>query len=120
MTFTQFLAGECRAEIGVALAHDRQGTLSLVGIDGVAIGGTVTVAVNTTGLALDESLPIPGSTADPVEVSFASGAIVKRFSATGAQISVLGQTVTADLAFEQSGGDLAGCEEHHGPARVDR
>src|SRR5262249_28499401 len=93
-------------QVGNTYALVAQGTISLVGISNVTIAGDVTVAVNTTGKAIDESLDIPGSTADPVEVQFATGAIVKRFSVLGAQISVLGQSLTADLAFEQEGGEV--------------
>src|SRR4051812_2594125 len=94
-------------QIGSTYALSASGTVSLVGISGVTIGGTVTVQVNTTGKKIDhESLAIPGSTAEPVEVDFQTGAIVKRFQVLGAQVSVLGVSFSADLAFEQAGGDL--------------
>ena len=78
------------------------GTVSLVGVDGVTLGGTVVVRWNDTGAAVDETVAIPGSSAEPVRVTFPTATAVKSFSLTGATIGILGQTLTADLSVSRT------------------
>ena len=52
-------------QIGSTYALVATGTVSLVGISGVTIGGTVTVRVNTTGKAIDETPRDPGQHGRP-------------------------------------------------------
>ncbi len=83
------------------------GAVSLVGVAGVTIAGTVSVRVNTTGRAIDQTLTIPGSAGPGIPVTFANGLLVKRFEVTGAQISVVGQTIAGNLLFDKTGaGDV--------------
>ena len=56
-------------KIGSTYALHATGTVSIIGVDGVTITGTVTARVNTTGLAIDEALSIPGGTGDPIPSS---------------------------------------------------
>ncbi len=79
-----------------------QGTVSLVGIDGVTVTGLATVLVNTLGGAVDQTLTIAGSTGPGVRVKFDTGDPVTRFEATGAQLSVLGQTLTGNFSFDRN------------------
>ncbi len=78
-----------------------EGTVMLLGVNGVTIVGTAVVDVNTTGGAVNRTLSIPGSTADPVVVRFDSGARVTRFQALDVELSVLGQTLRGDFAFDR-------------------
>ncbi len=79
-----------------------EGTVSLVGIPGITIAGTVNVRVNTLGTAVDQTLTIPGSTGSGIQVKFTDGLTVKRFEVTNAQISILGQSLTGNLLFDRS------------------
>ena len=79
-----------------------EGTVSLVGIPGITIGGTVSVRVNTLGTAIDQTLTIPGSSGPGIQVKFTDGLTVKRFEVTDAQISVLGQSISGNLLFDRS------------------
>ncbi len=95
-------------KIGSTYALFAEGTVGLVGVNGVTLTGTVTVLVNTTGRTIDTTLTIPGSTAPGIRVLFASAAEVKSFTVTGGQLALLGQTLNGDFAFSQTtGGDTA-------------
>ena len=88
-------------------AVEASGTVQLVGVDAVTLGGTATVRVNTLGRKVDQSIEIAGSTLPPVRVLFADGAQVKSFRLTGATLGVLGQSITTDLVVEKAAnGDL--------------
>ena len=80
------------------------GTVSLVGVDGVTLGGTVAVRWNDTGAAVHRTATFEGGSADPVQVDLAAG--IHSVSVTAATIGVLGQTLTADIAIDRTtGGD---------------
>ena len=94
-------------KIGTTYALFAQGTVRIVGVDGVVLTGTVTASINTTGVAVDETLTIPGSTGPGIPVLFADGAVVTRLVAAGATLSLGGQSLTGTFAFDRSaGGDL--------------
>ena len=78
------------------------GTVRLIGVQGVTLAGTAAVRVNTTGLAVDQSIAIPGSTADPIAVVFASAARVTRFEVTGMTLSLMGQSISGDLLVDKT------------------
>ena len=99
------------------------GTVRLVGVDGVTLVGTVSVRWNDSGVAVDQSLAIPGTTADPVLVKFDTTDVVRSFSLTGATIGVLGQSFTADLAVDRTAAGDTVLAFHNaaitlGPARL--
>jgi hypothetical protein len=86
-----------------------EGTVSLVGVDGISISGTATVRVNTTGIVIDETLTIPGSSNGGVRVQFDSDSEVKSFAVLDAELSVLEQTLTGDFSFDTvTGADVDG------------
>ncbi|TAN47733.1 MAG: LEPR-XLL domain-containing protein, partial [Methylococcaceae bacterium] len=64
-------------------ALDVSGSIALLGVPDVTAEGTVRVAVNTTGEALDENL------GGGVRVEFANGNKLKRLEATGLKLSLL-------------------------------
>ena len=87
--------------IGSTYALHAEGTVMLLGVNGVTLVGTAVVDVNTTGTVIQRTLTIPGSTAAPVVVSFATSARVTRFQALDAELSVLGQTLRGNFAFDR-------------------
>ncbi|MHC4997341.1 MAG: hypothetical protein ACYTGQ_20120, partial [Planctomycetota bacterium] len=84
-----------------------EGTVSVLGVPGVVVTGTAVVRVNTTGLVIDETLTIPGSTGDGIDVRFDTTANVTQFEALDAQISLLGQTISGDFSFSKTDDDNA-------------
>ncbi len=76
------------------------GTVQLVGLSDISVAGTATVLVNTTGLAINDTITIPGSTTS-IPVVFATTASVTSFEAQSAVLTVLGQTLSGDFAFSQ-------------------
>ncbi|PYN91696.1 MAG: hypothetical protein DMD91_33745, partial [Candidatus Rokuibacteriota bacterium] len=86
--------------IGTTYALVADGTVSLVGVNGVVLTGTAHVSINTTGLAIDETLSIPGSTSPGIVVRFSTANQVVSFEALNAQLSVAGQTLTGNFAFD--------------------
>jgi len=78
-----------------------EGTVSLIGVEGITLTGTAVVRVNTTGMAINETLTIPGSTGDGVLIQFDTTAEVTTFEALGAELSVIGQTLSGDFSFER-------------------
>ncbi len=88
-------------KVGDTFALHAEGTVRLLGVDGVTIVGTAVVDVNTTGQVVNRSLSIPGSTADPISVVFPTAGRVTRFQALDAQLSVLGQTLVGDFSFDR-------------------
>ena len=98
--------GLVQADGGYAV-RARPGTVRLVGVDGVTLAGTASIAVNTTAGIVDQTIAVAGSTGDPVVVSFPTAARVTRFELTGATLGLLGQTLTADLVVDRTAaGDL--------------
>ncbi|MCX5669737.1 MAG: hypothetical protein NTU94_00230, partial [Planctomycetota bacterium] len=77
------------------------GTLQLVGIEGVTVVGTALLRFNNTGQAVDKTLSIAGSDRDVV-VRFDTAADVASFQAIDLQISLLGQGLRGDFAFEKT------------------
>src|SRR5437773_501734 len=86
--------------VGTTYALVADGTVSLVGVNGVILTGTAHVNVNTTGLAIDETLTIPGSTSPGIVVRFTTANQVVSFEALNAQLSLAGQTLTGNFAFD--------------------
>ena len=85
----------------ISYALSAVGTVSLVGLEGVTITGDAVIRVNTTEMAINESLTIAGSRNEAVEVLFDDGDEVLEFAALGATLSVSGQTLSGDFSFSQ-------------------
>ncbi|HSF97082.1 MAG TPA: hypothetical protein VLA55_00205, partial [Ornithinibacter sp.] len=94
-------------KIGSTYALVAEGTVSLIGVAGVVITGTVTARVNTTGGAVNENLSVPGSTGPGIGLTFADGSVVTALVASGATLQVAGQSLTGTFSFDRSAdGDL--------------
>ncbi|MEQ1862956.1 MAG: hypothetical protein ABMA13_23795, partial [Chthoniobacteraceae bacterium] len=76
------------------------GKVEIVGINGITISGNVLVRFNNSGLVVDELLTIPNTEQDIV-VKFDTTGLVTQFEATQVEISVLGQTLKGDFAFNK-------------------
>jgi hypothetical protein len=74
----------------------------LLGIDGVTIAGTAIVDVNSTGMAINESLEIPG-VAEPIDVVFATADRVTRFEALDVDLNIVGQALHGNFLFDEAG-----------------
>ena len=71
--------------VGTGYALNASGTVEVLGINGVTIAGQASVLVNTTGLALGETLNFPGDNSDPgVTLNFPTTATVTTFEALAA------------------------------------
>ena len=57
---------------------EAQGTVELVGVNGVTLSGNAHVRVNTSGASVDQAISIP-NTPDEVEINFATGDRVTEF-----------------------------------------
>ena len=88
--------------IGSTYALVAEGTVSLIGVAGVVITGTVTARVNTTGVAVNETLSVPGSSGPGIGVTFADGSVVTSLVASGATLQVAGQSLTGTFSFDRS------------------
>jgi hypothetical protein len=86
-------------KVGETYALSATGTVGIIGIDGITLGGTATVRFNDTGLAINESIAIPEKPA--VAVSFADGGYSAEFSATAVVIDVLGQRFEGGVSFDK-------------------
>ena len=86
---TDATIGLVKVETGTGTEYALQavGTVQFIGIEGVTISGTAVVAVNTTGMAINESLVIEGSSADPVAVVFETADRVTKFQALNANLT---------------------------------
>src|SRR5690606_7406749 len=94
-------------EVNGGYALVASGTVSLVGIDGVTLAGTVTARVNTTGLEIDHTIEITGSGSPGVRVHFDTIDRVTELVAVGATLGIGGQSLQGDFAFDKTaGGDL--------------
>ena len=92
-------------QVGSKYAVYATGTVSLVGLTGVTMSGTVTLLYNDTGADVDQLIEIPGSTQPGVRVTVANG--TKSFKVTGGTLAILGQSISGDFAFEpQANGDV--------------
>ncbi|MGB8165867.1 MAG: hypothetical protein WCF18_00050, partial [Chthoniobacteraceae bacterium] len=95
--------------VGTGYALNATGTIEVIGINGVTIAGQATVLVNTTGLAISETLFFPGDNGDPgVTLNFPTIATVTRFEALNAELSFAGQTLKGDFAFAKVTSGAAG------------
>ena len=95
-------------KVGANYAFVGTGDVSIVGIDGLTISGTVSVRFNSTGAPVDETITIAGSAGDEVVVSFANGDAVKSFQVLNGQLGVLGQTLSGNFGFDQTAaGDIS-------------
>jgi len=79
-----------------------EGTVMLLGVDGITLLGTAVVRVNTTGGAIDETLTIAGSAGDGVAILFDTADEVMQFEALNAQLSILGQTLIGNFSFSKT------------------
>ena len=91
--------------IGSTWALTASGTVSIIGVAGVTLTGTVSARVNTTGLVIDESLEMPGG-APPVAVTFSTAAPVLEMVASGATLAFGGQSLTGTFSFAKRGDDV--------------
>ena len=86
-----------------------EGTIELVGLNGISFTGTAFVRVNTLGAAIDQTLTIPGSSQDGIRVNFPTADRVTTFAGENLSLNVLGQALTGNFSFEKvSSGPLAG------------
>ncbi|HXG49000.1 MAG TPA: VCBS repeat-containing protein, partial [Methylomirabilota bacterium] len=86
-----------------------EGTVQLLGVDGVTLAGTARIRVNNSGAMVDETIEIPNSNQPPVEIEFVNGDLVTRFEALDAELSLLGQTLRGNFSFDKvTSGSLAG------------
>jgi hypothetical protein len=72
------------------------GTATVLGVSGLTVTGTVTVQFNNTGAAVNQMIPIPGSSGAPVTVDVASGTASAPFESaavTGGHIGVRGPSL---------------------------
>ena len=79
------------------LAGSLTASVSLAASTGVTLSGTFGVTVNTTGSAINDSVTV-GSTTLPIAVP--AGPYL-RVSGTGVSLTVAGQTLTGDFAFQR-------------------
>jgi hypothetical protein len=93
-------------ETGSGHALVASGTVSIIGVPGVTVTGTTSVRVNSTGLAVSQTIEIPGSTAPGVAVDFATADAVTEFVVTDATLAFAGQSLTGDFSFGRDGTDL--------------
>ena len=75
------------------------GTVAL-NVPGVTFGGTLTLELNTTTAVVNEVFKVGGA---DVLLALPAGPFV-RFAADNVVLDVLGQTLSGDFSFEQSGG----------------
>ena len=54
-----------------------EGTVSILGVNGLTLFGTATIRVNTSGAEVHESLEIPNSSSAPIVLEFATTADVE-------------------------------------------
>ncbi|MCB1127871.1 MAG: hypothetical protein KDM81_15360, partial [Verrucomicrobiae bacterium] len=79
------------------LAGRLGGTVELAGVPGVGFSGTFSVEINQTTAAVQETLTLAGRT---LTLDLPAGKFVK-VSGQDVQLTVMGQTLTGDFAFEQ-------------------
>ena len=95
-------------QTGAGYALVAEGDVSLVGISGVTISGHASVRVNTTGQTIDADALDPGQHRRSDRAELHDDDVVKSFGVIGAQIAILGQTLSGNVAFESTaGGDVA-------------
>ena len=83
------------------IAAQVSGSINLAGVlpASVTVQGSFSLSINRTGAAVSETLTLGGTT---VSVDVPAGPFV-RVAATGVTLSIAGQTLTADVAFQQNG-----------------
>ena len=86
---------------GTTFAMYAEGTVQLLGLDGVTLSGTAVVRVNTTGMAINETLTIPGSSAGGVDVVFDTADRVTVLQALNVDMDIMGQTLHGNFAFDK-------------------
>ena len=89
----QIGSGSCATYAFVA-----SGTATVLGVNGLTLTGTVTVAFNNTGKVLNETLTVPGSSGPGVTVAF-TGPNPGAVQLIGGQLGLLGQTLSGNFAF---------------------
>jgi len=100
---TDATVGLKQGAIADTYALSATGTIQLIGVPGVEIGGTATVRFNNTGDdELNVVLPIAGSD-DDVLIHVNDGD--QFFQGDNLTIDVLGQRLTADLTFQKDAAD---------------
>ena len=85
-------------------AMDVTGTVSVLGIPDVTLGGTVRVRYNAFGTAVNNTIPVGTGT---VAVVFGTGAAVAEVTGTGLTVAVLGQQLSGDLVITKGTGGLS-------------
>ena len=90
---------------GDTFALHAEGTVQLLGIEGVTIRGTAVVDFNDTALVINESLSVGDST---IDVSFASADDVALFQALDVELDVLGEVLRGNFAFDQAVDPISG------------
>ena len=90
---------------GDTFALHAEGTIRLLGVEGISITGTAVVDVNNTGLVIDETLTVGDTT---VAVSFTTGAQVTLFQALDAELDVLAQVLRGDFSFDRAVNPMTG------------
>jgi hypothetical protein len=84
-----------------------QGDVSLIGVPGVAISGAVSVRLNETGVAIDTTLDIPGSSGPGVDIKLPASSTLGEFQVANGQLTLLGQSLAGNFAFSQTAaGDM--------------
>ena len=74
------------------LAGSLTGTIALA-VPGVSVSGTLTVALNTTGAPISQAFTLNGQT----QSLTLAGGIYLELAATGAAITIAGETISGDL-----------------------
>ncbi|MBU6398761.1 MAG: hypothetical protein KGS61_00450, partial [Verrucomicrobia bacterium] len=77
--------------------------VALVGFNSIlTLSGTVSVAINTTGQAVNESIAVPGSPT-PFQLTFADGTAIQQFSGTGLSLGIANfVSLTGDFSFTKT------------------
>ena len=83
---------------GAGVAGTLSATVSLAASDAITLGGTFSLAVNTTSKAISDSLPVGAGTES---LSLPVGPYLE-LTATNATLQVAGQTLSGDITIGQS------------------
>ena len=83
-------------------ALNATGTISIVGVNGLTVQGTASVQFNNTGYKINEEVSVTGSNKDPITVKFEDTVEIKDLKVTGADLDVLGQSISGDFSFSDN------------------
>ena len=79
-----------------------RGTIQVLGIPGLTLDGSATIRVNNTGLTFQGRPVATGDVNNPIYLNFSTTDNVFAFEGTGLTLSLLGQTIAADIAFSKA------------------